>query len=485
MDRAKQKKIRNIRVILTNIFMSVSVVAIVFVLMLIAMGFSFNESGKLEQAGLLQLSSHPSGASVEIDKSVQFGHTDFSKMLSAGKHSVYIDKEGYDHWEQDVKIDPGLFTRVEWIRLFPKNADVSNVSGFKSLRLATFSPDRRWLIVAEQESSNLIRINIQDEKLKHENLSLANLLNSSSANAQTGIIEIKAWSETDNKILVRWTRENQTATWHLFDLEHSENSINLSSKLNLAFEDVQIANGSASKLWALAAGKLYSIDLDKYSISDAIAENVILFSHNKDNVAFISTGKDEKSGKTKRYLMTFKEGEKGSTYIRTLSGKKDLSVRLTMGTHWNEEWIAYQAGADVAILSGRYPSFGKDETDKLKAKLEKTLNYTPIALGENQKQRIIIFAGEKDYYFYDIETTDNEAVSLSNPITNINWLDDYLIWHNIDNKIIVRDFDGSNRRTVAKKASQNYPVTISENNRWLYYFNEKDEKVTLKRYKLN
>ena len=99
MDRAKQKKIRNIRVILTNIFMSISVVAIVFVLMLIAMGFSFNESGKLEQAGLLQLSSHPSGASVEIDKSVQFGHTDFSKMLSSGEHSIYIDKEGYDYWK--------------------------------------------------------------------------------------------------------------------------------------------------------------------------------------------------------------------------------------------------------------------------------------------------------------------------------------------------------------------------------------------------
>ena len=37
MDRAKAKKMRNIRVIATNIFMSISVVAIVFVLMLVAM----------------------------------------------------------------------------------------------------------------------------------------------------------------------------------------------------------------------------------------------------------------------------------------------------------------------------------------------------------------------------------------------------------------------------------------------------------------
>lgn len=485
MDRAKQKKVRNIRVILTNIFMSVSVVAIVFVLMLIAMGYSFNESGKLEQAGLLQLSSRPSGASVEIDKSVQFGRTDFSKMLSAGKHAIYIDKEGYDHWEQDVKIDPGLFTRVEWIRLFPKNAQISNVSSFGALRFSQFSPDRRWLVLAEKNSNNLIRINIQDEKLNHETLSLANLLNVSNTDARTGEIEIKDWSENYNKALVRWTRDEDVASWHLFDFEHSENSINLSNKLGLDFSDIQIADGSASKLWALADGKLYSIDMGKYSVSDSIAENVIIFAHNKSNVAFISSGKDENTGKTKRYLMTYKEGEKGSTHIRTLSGKKDLAINIAMGTHWNEEWIAFQAGSSINVLSGRYPSYGKDEADKLKVKLEKTLDYTPIALSVNQKQRIIIFAGETNYDYYDIETTDAESVALNNSIEGINWLDDYLLWHNVDGKVVIRDFDGSNRRTVAKKASSNNPVVISENNRWLYYFSDKDEKSTLKRYKLD
>ena len=483
MDRAKQKKIRNIRVILTNIFMSISVVAIVFVLMLIAMGFSFNESGKLEQAGLLQLSSHPSGASVEIDKSVQFGHTDFSKMLSAGEHSIYIDKEGYDYWKQDVKIDAGLVTRVEWIRLFPKNAQISNVSGFKPVRLATFSPDRRWLILAEQDSNNLIRINIQDEKLKRGTLPLANLLSTNSTNAQIGDITIMAWSENCNKLLARWDHDDK-ATWHLFDLEHSENSLNLSSKFDLSFEDVQIANGSASKLWALANGKLYSIDLEKYSVSDPIAENVLLFAHNRDNVAFISTGKDE-NGKTKRYLLLYKEGEKGSTHVRTFSGKKDLAVRLAMGTHWNEEWIAFQAGKQINILSGRYPSYGKDEADKLKTKLEETLDYTPLALSVNQKQRIVIFAGENGYYHYDIETASKNNVAVNNPINSINWLDDYLLWQNVNNKVVIRDFDGSNRRTVAKKASANLPVVISENNHWLYYFGEKDEAVTLKRYKID
>ena len=156
-----------------------------------------------------------------------------------------------------------------------------------------------------------------------------------------------------------------------------------------------------------------------------------------------------------------------------------------MGTHWNEEWIAFQAGQQINILSGRYPSYGKDEADKLKTKLEETLDYTPLALSANQKQRIVVFAGENSYYHYDIETASKNNVAVNNPINSINWLDDYLLWQNVNNKVVIRDFDGSNRRTVAKKASANLPVVISENNRWLYYFSEKDEAVTLKRYKID
>ena len=119
MDRRKTKKIQNARVIATNIFMGLSVIAIVFVLMLIAMGFTFNESGNLEQSGLVQISSNPGNATVEIDGNTQFGRTQISKMLSATTHHFKVTKAGYDTWEKDLKVDAGLLTRVEWVRLFP------------------------------------------------------------------------------------------------------------------------------------------------------------------------------------------------------------------------------------------------------------------------------------------------------------------------------------------------------------------------------
>ena len=58
----KTKKIRNARIIATDIFMLIAVIAIVFIMMLIAMGFSFTNNGRIEQSGLVEISSRPSSA---------------------------------------------------------------------------------------------------------------------------------------------------------------------------------------------------------------------------------------------------------------------------------------------------------------------------------------------------------------------------------------------------------------------------------------
>jgi hypothetical protein len=76
-----------------------------------------------------------------------------------------------------------------------------------------------------------------------------------------------------------------------------------------------------------------------------------------------------------------------------------------------------------------------------------------------------------------METKDYFDVELASPLTNINWIDSYLLWQNVDNNIIVRDFDGDNRRKVISNVDNPFPVTISENNRWLYWFDIVEEET--------
>ena len=478
MDRARQKKIRNVRVIATNAFMSISVIAIVFVLMIIAMGYTITEDG-LEQSGLLQVASHPSGASVEIDGNSQFGHTEFSKMLSSAEHKVRISKDGYDSWSRDVKIDGGLLTRIEWVRLFPNNPDIKNASTYKELRLAQFSQNRKWLVTVEKDSDELVRSDIQPDRLKNTRLKLSDLLGTDAEKARTGELSVLDWNENCNKAILSWKTEDKTS-WHLIDLEHAENSIDLNKQFKHDFTDVAIANSSASKLWALADGNLYRIDISDAKISDIIASQVELIANNKDVVGFVNleniVQKDDQPAKTERHINTYKDGEESFVTVATLDENQKVAG-LTMNTYWNEEWLAYSYGKELRILAGKYPSYGKQNSKTLKAILERDLSFAPTLVSRGGKGNVIVFVGGKNMVSYDIETKRYYDTDLGIDITKINWIDDYLLWENVDNNVVVRDFDGSNRRGIAKQASPVLPAVISENNDWLYYFEIPTETI--------
>ncbi len=479
MDRARQKKIRNIRVIATNIFMSVSVVAIVFVLMLIAMGFSFNENGGFEQSGLLQLASHPSGASVEIDGNSQFGHTDFSKMLSSADHKIRVSKDGYDSWSSDVKIDAGLLTRVEWIRLFPNEPEINNASSYKEFRLAQFSTDRKWLVTVEKGGDELIRANIQGDRLKNNRFKLTAILGADAEQALLGDLNILDWNENSSKLLLSW-KNGDTLSFHLVDLEHIENTVHLSKKFKHNFTDIHIANDSASKLWAVADGNLYRIDLSESKISEPIAGKVERIANNKDVVAFANlettTQEEGKPATTERHINVYKDGEDSFTTIATLDVKQKVSG-IAMDTYWNEEWLAYSYDKEARILAGKYPSYGKQNSTTLKPILERSLDFTPSLISRGGKGNIIVFVGGKKMTSYDVETKRYYDADLGVEITKIHWLDDYLLWENVNNSIIVRDFDGRNRREIAKQANDKLPTVVSENNQWLYYFEIPTETI--------
>jgi hypothetical protein len=58
----------------------------------------------------------------------------------------------------------------------------------------------------------------------------------------------------------------------------------------------------------------------------------------------------------------------------------------------------------------------------------------------------------------------------------ISWLDNYLIWESTGDKIIVRDFDGDNRREIINNTKHADHAIITNNNNWLYYFDLVEEK---------
>ena len=473
MDRRKTKKIQNARIVATNIFMGLSVIAIVFVLMLVAMGFTFNESGNLEQSGLVQISSNPGSATVEIDGDTQFGRTQISKMLSADEHDIKVTKAGYDTWEKKLKVDAGLLTRIEWVRLFPLKPEKSDVASFSEPRMVAVSSDRKRMLYNEKGSSTLLSIDLQGEKAKRTKLDLTEILGVSKGATLNGTLSVVAWNSSSNKIILNWAHEDKS-NWYLVDLEKIEKTINLTEKFGLKFTNILIANDSASKLWALEDGNLHLIDTGNLTISAAKITNVERITNNKDIVLYLTTDKTE----NKRMIRLYKDGESGSSDIVEVKSATAI-VTLAMGTYWGDDWLAYSIDNKVTILSGTPPSADKPRNNTLKTLLSRDLEYSPQHISVNDNQRLIVFATDHNLMSYDIETRNYYDSSFESTLASINWLDDFLLWQHHENKIIIQDFDGGNRRELLKKVNTQLPIALSENNKWLYFFElteEVDEK---------
>ena len=51
------------------------------------------------------------------------------------------------------------------------------------------------------------------------------------------------------------------------------------------------------------------------------------------------------------------------------------------------------------------------------------------------------------------------------------WINEDMIYSVHDGELLVYDFDGLNRRSLAKNVSEHFPAMIT-NNKWLYYFSD-------------
>ena len=124
-------------------------------------------------------------------------------------------------------------------------------------------------------------------------------------------------------------------------------------------------------------------------------------------------------------------------------------------------------------MGGTYPSFDKPSKNSLKEYVKRELPFTPTVASTNQLGRIVAFAGSSNVTTIDIETRNYFDSVTEAESSELNWLDGYIFWENNDNKIIIRDFDGDNRREILTVNNQQ-PINITENNRWLYYFEIKE-----------
>lgn len=157
MDYEEKKRRQNLRVIVSEALMVLTVIITVIVLVFVVSGYWLNSNFEVERQGLLQVSSIPTGSYVLIDDSEPswFQRTNTSKMLPIGEHTVKIERDGYDSWVKTVNISEGLLFRLHYPRLFPLEREAEEIYDVIGVTKTFLSDDHETLLLYSGDSDLL------------------------------------------------------------------------------------------------------------------------------------------------------------------------------------------------------------------------------------------------------------------------------------------------------------------------------------------
>lgn len=506
MDYEEKKRRQIVRVVIAEIGMVVSVIAIVVVATLAAMGFFISDRGTIEQSGLIQLRSMPTGATVELDGAVLFARTNLQRSVAPGEHYIKLSRDGYDTWEKTVRMAPGVLMRLYYPRLFLLNRKSekvltlgeqgagSDVQLSNQLEFYLDSVDRNYVLYAMNDSAEWRMLDLRGDEVKETILDLSGILpgmvaqpdnKSRQQNGQKapvyrfeGVIEKIVWSENNEKVLVRVKVAEETS-WVLVNLRNIEKSLNLTKSFGLQFDQVAMIDSAANQLYALENQQLRKINAADGSMSRVLLNRIVTFSNYENNLVYLAPVSESsaKDGVMMQEVGVYRDGEAGGTVITKVPS--GVSVKVALARYYGEDYICYTEDQELNILYGNLPNY-RPEGANLEELKELVSGYTLVATPEtlmvspdsdyvvakNGSQFMVVDFEMGDVYEYKAETAE------------LSWLDDSMMYMVKDGGIVVWDFDHSNLRNLGGEKVKNQSVTITENGRYMYYLVE-SQKGTL------
>ena len=454
-DHSKNRQ--NLRVIISEIIMVIAVVLIVAILALIVSGYWVNSEFEVERQGMLQVSSVPTGAELLIDgESSWLQRTNASKTLSSGEHTITLEKEGYDSWTKTINISEGLLYRLSYPYLFLKNRTPKEVYNATGSLLASVSPDRETLLLMN-DTTEWTLLNLKNNELSPKKIDVSAYFSSVSLaeNASVGLFPAQIldadWDQNGRHLLLK-AKHGENIEWVLLDVENPKNSINLTKGFGSNFEAIEILDDSADNLLAIQNHNLHKIDLKGKVISAILAENVYDFDHYEDEVIFSAKNPDQSY-----QVGLFKIGDKDIKTVTTLPEP----TKVTISKFYDHKYL-------TTLTANHLSLYQKTDFQKIG---DFELGFSPSALEVGHNGSFIVAYDGSKIATLDMEIT--KVLEWSVDGSSFGWLNDDMIYSVHDGELIVYDFDGLNRRVLAKNVSEHFPAMITEN-KWLYYFSDGD-----------
>lgn len=424
---------------------------VAIILLYLVYGFGIGKNGQVIQKGLVFVSSRPSPAQISLPGVNYSGTTNTRLTLPSGKYDLKLSRNGYRPWQRPVIVEGGTVEHIDYPFLIPQKLISTPVDSYKSLpRLATQSPDHRWLILQMPASPASFEVYDQkNPKLPGASFSLPAGLTSP---GQTKRWQVVAWAD-DNRHLLLKALPGGASEYILLDREQPSSSIDLTKTLALApSQQLSLSNKKYNQyfIYTPSGGVLSSASLSSPRPEPLISGALSYKTYGNDVVLYVSAAK---SSDPKKPQVDVKLLMSGQTYeIRQLPAHSAYLLDLTQ---YSGTWYVV-AGATSTSRVYIY----KDPVGQIEA----NPGHWPAAISAlrvnrpswesfSSNARFVVAENGRQFSVYDAENDRSFNYELRPPLdapqTHTSWMDGNHLDYVSRGKLTIFDFDGHNLQTLS------------------------------------
>lgn len=455
--------------------MTFAVVAISLICIMLLLGYRFDaKDGTIEQGGLVQFRSFPSGATIELDGKRLGFRTPGKYNVESGEHMVVMKLNGYQEWRKNTYVKPGELKWLNYARFVPTTLTSTSLASFGTVSDTLPSPDRRWY--ALQTDPAMPTVTLYDIRRPAQPVAATLQI---PAEAYTNVpdqphrFSLEEWDFGGRYLLVRH-EVGTTIEYLRLDRTVANGAVNISKAFNLPLRDVHFSGNSGNVFYGLNETDIRRIDLGNQTITQPLVSEVESFElYGSKTIAFVAQ-RDEK-----RVVGVYEDDKEAA--VRSFG--LDQPVRIDITSYFDNNYLAISHGTTVEVIKD--PESTSDSAGRAFASF--TTQRPAGWLQFSSSGRFVVAGRGVEFVTYDMETDDIFTGSFDGTRSDeerpLQWIDDYYLAADTNELLAIGEFDGTNRHEIVR-AAPGLAVTLSENGEYLFSIGKNEGGFTLQSTKM-
>lgn len=466
---SKRKKRAQLAFIYT--LMSISIIAIVAILVLIMLGYRFNRfDGRVEQGGLVQFDSRPSGATVNVDGTTLANKTASKITLTTGRHTVTMSKDGYNDWKKDINVEAGSVLWLNYTLMLPKQLATSTTADLPAASSVLTSPDRKYIaMIAAPTDPTVTVLPLDDDKPQSSKVSIDPSILAPLEADKSQSFGLIAWDKDNRHGLVKRTYNEGKTEYLWIDLRGQDAGRNITMGLGVDIASVEFSLDDSNILYVLTTShELRRINIANNTLSGPLVANVASFTQADRSTVTFATLPDQAQRRSVGYLTN---GSSVPRIMRSTTEPESVAFSMYIAKYYGDQFMVFLNGQTVEIMMGDIPTSASNALPSLRqvAKYNTKSPVSSLDFSPYDKRFVAAeYAG--GVAVYDLELDKLSTASFPTAQTRkLDWLGTYQFATTAGGVATYYDFDGTNGQTVASNALD-MPVALSENGKYFYHF---------------